>query len=313
MCPARKPRRAGKNCLQLDFLLYITCFEGRRPAAVHRGARKARPVSGAPAAAAQQRIAVKAQNTITFIVSRNYGRSLAWTAPAWQVYAVAALLVLALAGMAGLSLLYAVAYPRMDELQRQRDELRQERDLLQERLGSQYQRQYERRENPVPSLVEGEGGGPPRFVTLDGGDQDLYEPPIRVASLTTRVNGRDMEVAFRLVNVGDPENNRGGYLFAILENAEVSPPRYEPSPAVKLTGEGFPQLYKAGVRFTRIRHAVTFRRRLHRESTETYFTHATVFLFSVRGGIILKERFELERDLFFSDGPAVRTQHRNQA
>lgn len=256
---------------------------------------------------------MKAQNTITFIVSRNYGRSLAWTAPAWQVYAVVGLLVLALAGMAGLSVLYAVTYPRVDDLQRQRDELRQERDLLQERLVSQYQRLYERKQSPAEPVAAGDGSRTPRFAVLDTRDEDLYEPPIRVTSLTTRVNGRDVEVAFRLVNVGDPENNRGGYLFAILENDEAQPPRYVPEPQVKITEDGFPQFYKSGVRFTRVRHAVTFRRRMQRENTESYFTHATVYLFSVRGGIILKERFELDRDLFFSDGPAVRTQHRSQA
>jgi len=66
--------------------------------------------------------------------------------------------------------------------------------------------------------------------------------------------------------------------------------------------------YKLGIRFTRIRDSVMFRRKVRRSSDDEYFTHVSLYLFSVRGGLLLRERFELERDLFFKDQPVIRTQ-----
>ena len=77
--------------------------------------------------------------------------------------------------------------------------------------------------------------------------------------------------------------------------------------------EGFPETYKMGVRFTRIRDAVSFHGKVKRQSDDDYFTHVTLYLFTVRGGLLLRERFELERDLFFKEQPVVRTQQISSA
>jgi hypothetical protein len=47
-----------------------------------------------------------------------------------------------------------------------------------------------------------------------------------------------------------------------------------------------------------VRNAVTYRRKVRRRSPEDYFTHVTLYLFSLRGGLLVKDRFELERELF---------------
>ncbi len=253
---------------------------------------------------------MKVQNTITFIISRNYGRALSASLPAWAVVLAGVVAVVLLVGMLTLSFLYVASYTRFRQVEQERRELLRERDALREQIHSANQGALERKERlflarfePAEGAEGGAGGS-----ELSSYLEDLYQPPIVVASLTTRVTHRTIEVAFRLVNQGD-ENNRGGFLYAIFENDDRDPTEYQPSPAVKTNAEGFPQTYKSGVRFTRIRNAVTFRRRVRRGSEEEYFTHVTLYLFSVRGGLLIKERFELDRELFSQDQPAVRTQH----
>ncbi len=208
-----------------------------------------------------------------------------------------------------MSLLYAFTYQRVRQMEQDANELRRERDALREQAHSANQEAYEAREQAFLAALRGGGdtaGGGEQGSGLWFGDEQ-YQPPIRVASYTMRVNGRTVEVGFRLVNQGASDNNRGGFLFAIFENSEATPIAYRATPRVNTNEDGFPQTYKSGIRFTRIRNAVTFRRKVRRTSTEEFFTHVTLFLFSVRGGLLLKERYELERDLFYKDQPVVRT------
>ncbi|MCZ6533852.1 MAG: hypothetical protein O7A08_12930 [SAR324 cluster bacterium] len=47
-----------------------------------------------------------------------------------------------------------------------------------------------------------------------------------------------------------------------------------------------------------MRKSVTYRRKVRRRSQDEYFTHVTLYLFSLRGGLLVKDRFELEREIF---------------
>lgn len=256
---------------------------------------------------------MRVQNTITFIISRNYGRPLSLSLPAWLFYALLTLGGLLLLAMVALSVLFIASYPRVQQIREHNDELRQERDALREQLHSRYQQYLERKEQHFVVLLQGPAESPETNdepVTGYSEGEDLYQPPIRVDSLTTRVTPRAVEVAFKLENQGDA-NNRGGFLYAIFANEDKDPVDYLPSPSVNVNAMGFPQSYKSGVRFTRIRDTVTFRRKVRRDTEENYFTHVTLFLFSVRGGLLVKERFELDRSLFTQDRPVVRTQTPN--
>lgn len=253
---------------------------------------------------------MRVQNTVTFIISKNYGRPLSVSVPVWGVYAGGTALVLLLALLVAMSALYLLTYQRVRQMEHETEQLRRQRDALREQVLSANQEAYEARERAF--LVRGrEPGETPEpeheDYTLHFGDE-LYEPPIRVTAYSVRVTRRTVEVSFRLKNQGDPSNNRGGFLFAIFENDEAAPTEYEATPTVKTNPEGFPEAYKMGIRFTRIRDAVTFRRKLRRHSDDEFYTHVTLYLFSVRGGLLLRERFELERDLFFKEQPVVRTQ-----
>jgi hypothetical protein len=253
---------------------------------------------------------MRVQDTITFIISRNYGRPLSLSLPAWRVYVGGVAVGLLLVLLAVLSVLYLFSFHRVQEMEHETEKLRQERNALREQILSANQEAFEAKERAYLARVRDQGATPQRVrqdYTLHFGDE-LYQPPIRVTAFTTRVNGRTVEVSFRLENQGDPANNRGGFLFAIFENDDRNPVQFVASPTVNTNTDGFPETYKLGIRFTRIRDAVTFRRKVRRQSDDAYFTHVTLYLFSVRGGLLLRERFELERDLFFKDQPVVRTQ-----
>ena len=248
---------------------------------------------------------MRMKDTVTFIISRNYGRSLSLSLPALHVVIGGGAAVLLLLAMLVLSLMYLVSYPRIRSIESDYENLRKERDALREQILSANQDAWEAKEAAWLAKFEKKSEAKQEQVAQDGESQ--YQLPLRVDSLTTRVNGSLIEVAFRLENEGD-ENNRGGYLYVIFENNEREPVEYNASPAVTTNEEGFPQTYKNGIRFTRFHDAATFRRMIRRVQNTEYFTHVTLYLFTVRGGLMLKERFELDRELFMQDRPVVRTQ-----
>lgn len=249
---------------------------------------------------------MKAQNTLTFIISRNYGHPLSFSLPVWRVYLGGALAVLLIIVLLGMSVLFLGAYPRMLNLERERDELKNERDALRGQILSANQKFFDLREEAV--LLASGGAAPPRGAVRARESRDSsasdYVPPIKITSIKTRVDPKWVEVVFRIARQGDPGNNRGGFLIAVFENDDANPARFVPSPAVDVNPEGFPATYKVGVRFPRVRNAVTYRRKVRRRSPEDYFTHVTLYLFSLRGGLIVKDRFELKRELF-SRGTAM--------
>ena len=244
---------------------------------------------------------MKVQQTFTFIISRNFGHPITWNVQAWRVYVGGTLAVALLLAMVALSSLYLLSFPRLRDLERERLELELERDTLRDELHAKNQAAFDlkdqawsgavvARNEPAPSAEPSPSGAGP--------DEALYTPPLRIDSFTARASRNSVEAAFRIVGQGDPSRNGGGFLFAIFENHNESPPRYVASPPVDLTEEGFPQLYKSGIRFSRVRNAQTYRRNLTKRSAEEIFTHVTVYLFSLRGGLLAKERYALDPGLF---------------
>lgn len=257
---------------------------------------------------------MKAQNTITLIVSKNYGPPLSLSIPVWRFYSGLILICALVAGLSVLGVVFLITQPRIKQIEEENHNLRQERDILREKITTSYLEQYETKAirflaGPKARGSQKEDEGRELGVFLG----EIYEPPIRVDSYSMRVNLRNVEVSFRLVNQGSDKNNRGGFLFAIFENEENSPVRYLSTPKVNINEDGFPQTYKSGIRFTRISRAVTFRRRIKRTAADEMYTHVTLFLFSVRGGLLLKERYELDRDLFFKEKSAQKTQLKSKA
>lgn len=252
---------------------------------------------------------MRIQNTVTFIVSRNYGHPLSWSMQTWKVFLIGVLGGGILVVMVALSIAFLVTYPQLKKLELERDLLQKERKQLSDQLLSANQEAFEGKEKLwLQAMARGAGR---RLVENERGDnlEALdYVPPVRILSVKTTVNRTKVEVAFRMTRPKDGAKNRGGYLFVIFENEEEDPSRFVPSPKVATNSEGFPQSYKSGVRYLRINDAVTFRRRIKRGSKEEYFTHVSLFLFSLRGGLVIKDRYELDRDLFRGDDPPVRTQ-----
>ncbi len=253
---------------------------------------------------------MKAQNTLTFIISRNYGHPISLSLPVWRVYLGVVLLLALLAAMVVMSILFLATYPRMLHIEQQRDEFRKERDALRDQLSSASQKLFELKEERfLLAGANGEGAGKRAGRARNGVEAASdYLPPVQISSARTTVDRRIVEVVFRIVNQGEPRRNRGGFLFAVFEKRDADPPRFAVSPKVSLNDEGFPETYKAGVRFPRVRKAVTYRRRVRRQNAEDYFTHVTLFLFSLRGGLLVKERFELDRELFSKGRSARATQ-----
>jgi hypothetical protein len=254
---------------------------------------------------------MRISKTYTFIVSRNFGHPLALSLSAWRVHALLALGGLLLAAMTGLSALYLIRYPHWQQIERERRQFERERDALMEQIAAANQDAYDEKLNPAAQAsLPAEAQSPGGELAARAGDDDRYSPPVRISQVITRVDPRAVTVAFRMIGQTDDARNRGGYLFAIFENQEKAPPAYEPTPSVRVNEEGFPQTYKLGIRFPRLRGATTYQRSIRRESPEETFTHVTLYLFSLRGGLLLKERFELDKAAFSKPAPELQT-HRD--
>lgn len=250
---------------------------------------------------------MKVRNTITFIISKNYGSSLSLGLPLWLVYLGGLAMMGMVVSLAGLSLMYLLSIPRIQQLELETRRLKEEVEILRDQLLSSNQKAFDEKRFLVikrrPKPLRAATNLPARGTGISG--DGLYQPPYRVLSYTMRLNGKRMELRLDLESILPPENNAGGFVFAILENQDKNPVQYLSSPPVETNPEGFPLTYKSGAPFYRARRNMKFRRRMRRKSVQDYFTHVTLYLFSVRGGLMLKERYKLNQDMFFDSKPVV--------
>ncbi len=242
---------------------------------------------------------MRVEQTITFIVSRNFGHPITWNVQAWRVYAGVAAAAVLLAAMTLLSVLYLFTSPLVERLERERDDLRLERDALLDELRSANQEAFETKQAAWAQTGSGPKSPTPRKrAPTSLYSQEWYIPPLRIDSFSARAQRRSIEARFRIVRQGDRNRNRGGFIFAIFEDRTALPTRYATSPHVDVNEDGFPMLYKTGIRFSRVRNAQTYRRSVRIRAGDNPFTHVTVYLFSLRGGLLVKERFALDPALF---------------
>ena len=250
---------------------------------------------------------MKVRNTITFIISKNYGPSLSLSLPLWLVYLGGLVMMGIVGSLAGLSLMYLLSIPRIQQLELETRKLHEEVESLRDQLLSANQKAFDRKRVVLtksrPKSPRVAAKPSVRGTGISGGG--LYQPPYRVISYTMRLDGKRMEFGLNLESIIPKENNAGGFVFAILENNDKKPIQFLSSPPVETNPEGFPLTYKSGAPFYRARRKMKFRRRMRRKSVQEYFTHVTLYLFSVRGGLMLKERYKLNQDMFFDTKPVA--------
>ncbi|MFI5399731.1 MAG: hypothetical protein ACHQZQ_01595 [SAR324 cluster bacterium] len=242
---------------------------------------------------------MKVHSVLTLIVSKNYGRPHTWSLPAWKAYAGAAALCTVLFVLVGLSLLCAIVWPRWRDAEESLRQLRQERDALREQVLSLNQEALEAKEKQrlgqVALDVDEDDDGADIVAARDGA---ASEAPIRITSLTARVVRTYLEVGFLVENEDRGRSNRGGYLFTVFENQDAKPPTFTAGPGIQINDSGFPESYKEGAVFPRVAQSLELRRRYRLETAGEYYTHVTVYVFSLRGGLIAKERFPIDRSVF---------------
>jgi len=242
---------------------------------------------------------MKVHSVLTLIVAKNYGRPHTWSLPAWKVYtggvAFGALIVV----LVGLSLMCLIVWPRLRSAEETLRQLKQERDALREQVLSLNQEALEAKEKQQFGQV-----------ALDAEDSDdgadnaaapgsaEYEQPIRITSLTARLVRANLEVGFLVESQDRGRRNRGGFLFTVFENQDANPPVYAAGAGIQINESGFPESYKEGAIFPHVVDSLALRRRFKLETSGEYYTHVNVYVFSPRGGLIVKERFALDRSVF---------------
>lgn len=247
---------------------------------------------------------MKVQKTYTIIVSKNFGRPLSVSLSASSLYWIAGAVTCLLIVLVSLSIASLVVYPRMRALEQQHEKLRQERDTLNNQLHAANQDALTAKDRLLAQRKNNTRQSVSRPQVEFRRDEDsVYLPPIKFSAVSTRVDRNSVELIFRVSREGAAKNNRGGFLFAIFENRDRVPANFLATPRVELNEDGFPQMYKSGIRVTRVRSDITIRRKVRRRSADEYFTHVTLYLFSIRGGLIIRDTYTLKRELFTQPTP----------
>lgn len=242
---------------------------------------------------------MKPNDTVTLIVTRNYGRPHTLSLPTWKVYAGGVVTATVAGVLMLLGLAFLVFYPYYQQTRDDLRDLERERDALRQQVLSANQESFHAKER---------GNAPEETAQTDPKVQDVvpasmsaaeaYAPPVRIGGLSTRLTRNHLEFSFQLLSSDKGRSNRGGFLFTVFENQDQTPPTFLVSPTASINDQGFPQFYKEGLIFPPVRDSVNIRRSIRLDSPDTYFTHVTVYLFSPRGGLIAKERFQLDRSVF---------------
>lgn len=242
---------------------------------------------------------MKVHNVLTLIVTKNYGRPHTWSLPAWKLYAGGAAVGAMVLLLVGLSLLCLIVWPRWRSAEESLRQLRRERDALREQVLSLNQEALEAKERQrfgLAALDPDEDEAEADTADALGGAG--YQAPFRITSLTARIVRSNLEVGFLVESQDRGRSNRGGYLFTVFENQDAKPPTFAAGPGIQINDSGFPESYKEGAVFPRVVESLSLRRRYHLETPGEYYTHVTVYVFSLRGGLIAKERFPIDRSVF---------------
>ena len=88
---------------------------------------------------------MKVRNTITFIISKNYGPSLSLSLPLWLVYLAGLAMMGMVVSLAGLSLMYLLSIPRIQQLELETRKLKEEVEILRDQLLSASQKAFDRK------------------------------------------------------------------------------------------------------------------------------------------------------------------------
>ena len=255
---------------------------------------------------------MRVQNTFTLILSKNYGPPVRWHTAVWRVYLAVSVAALVASLLLLLSFLYLVTYPRLRSQQQELEQLRQENSGLMQQIGAVNSEAYLRKQSryalQLPQDFSDGAEALSASITLSG-DEDSYVPPFRVSSLTVKIDRRKVEAAFDVVRWAEKSRVRGGYLFIVFENRDAQPRTFATSARGDLNAEGFPQFYKTGRLVTRIRNTATFREKVDRGGAEGYYTHVSLYLFSFRGALLVRERFSLDNSWFQGVEPVTFTQN----
>jgi len=242
---------------------------------------------------------MKPNDTVTLIVTRNYGRPHTWSLPTWKVYAGSAVTAAVAGVLMLLGLAFLVFYPHYQQTRHNLRELERERDALRQQVLSVNQESYHAKERGAAAEETADADAKLQdVVPASLAAAESYAPPLRIGGLNTRLTRNHLEFSFQLLSADKGRSNRGGFLFTVFENQDVTPPQFLISPTASINDQGFPQFYKEGLIFPPIRDSVNIRRSVRLETPDTYFTHVTIYLFSPRGGLIAKERFQLDRSVF---------------
>jgi len=242
---------------------------------------------------------MKRGDTVTFIVTRNYGRPHTWSLPTWKVAVGGSISLVLLTALVTLGLAFLLLFPQYHQTRKELKNLEQERDALRQQLVSSNQEALNAKERGrTEDEPAARGDAEQDFLPTSATGSEMYSPPIRIGGLNSRLTRDHLEFSFQLASTDKGRGNRGGFVFIVFENQNVDPPQFAVSPAASINGTGFPLFYKEGLIFPRVVDTLNIRRTIRLESPDSLYTNVTIFLFTPRGGLIAKERYQLDRSVF---------------
>ncbi|MDH4225815.1 MAG: hypothetical protein OEW12_09235 [Deltaproteobacteria bacterium] len=243
---------------------------------------------------------MKVPSTYTFILSRNFGQPVTIQLAAWRVYTGLALGGLLLGGMMLFTMLFFFQYPRLKHLEQKVDTLQKDQAELRQQLLSRDMRYFHGKEMLAARMFRNPGHvqeSTVQLAALGQTEAEDYQLPVAINNISARVDGLNVWVSCKLAAQGK-SGSQGGYLFFILERQDGDFPVFLSTSRGEINERGFPEHYKTGTPFYLMRRIQTFEGRVKRKTGTEYFTHLSVYLFSIRGALLAKDRIELDPSMF---------------
>ncbi|MDH4121879.1 MAG: hypothetical protein OEV94_09835 [Deltaproteobacteria bacterium] len=248
---------------------------------------------------------MKSPKTLTLIISPNYGRPITFQMELWRVYALAAATGLILLGLLLASLMLLFQYPRLIQLEKEVNELRQEQTQVNNHSLSQDRRNYHLKN----TLMAKELGGVEiqvnaTLAALKQREENEFQPPVTVNGLEATLGERNLRLLCRMETHGAQDSVTSGWLLFVLERGRNGQTEYLATNDALINERGFPTHYKLGRAVGMYRRNLEFTETFRVTPGEPPYTHVTVYLFSARGGLILRERVELNQSNVKPEAPS---------
>ena len=265
---------------------------------------------------------IEEQDFYTITIIKNIGVPISFTIKKWKLLGLAILFGSSLLFTSYFTLLYLFSGSERNELSRGLEETQKKVDLLISELSEQNQEKFtgsgdtiqEKREKVRASLVRLAEFSPVKILTQKTShltvDDIKDNIALEITEFTAWRKRNAIYFSTLLKNTSIPLSAVGGYVAVTLQNEDVDPPVFVGIHGERLGKNGYPSNYKKGGQYYLTRRQGRKQFKFILKTPDEYYTNAEFFLYSYKGRLITRRKFDLAKTIFTEDNTQIRDKTR---